>query len=241
LRLAENVIAFIASVSLALIATQDRASSGINLKTYWQKGISPGDWRDISQKCSQILAAYKANGLAQALHALWNDRRQRNVRDRIELLIRAKNDFKHDRGPKGEEDFKVECAKIQAALDDCMHGLGFFAEYPLRLIRDMSRIRGGRDVTLVTLNCMGDHPGFAQDHETYPDPLTKNDLYIEIEKENWTALYPFVVPHNCSQCNHREFYFVDRWPSKSGEATLKSFERGHTFESPEAGEALKGW
>jgi len=241
LRLAENIIAFVASVSLALVSPPDRASSGIDLRAYWRKGISPGDWREISQKCSRILISYRANPIAQALAALWNDRRHRTFRDRIDQLISRKNDFKHDRGPKNDEDFEAESAKTNAALADCMGALGFLAEYPLRLIRDMSRIRGGREVTLVTLTCMGDHPGFGQQQMTYPDALTKNDLYIEIEKDNWNQLYPFLLAHNCSQCNNREFYFVDRWPDKNGLAVLKSFERGHTYESGEAGEELARW
>jgi hypothetical protein len=241
LRLAENILAYVASVSLALISPQDRKSSGLDLKQYWQRGISPGHWREIAQKCSRLFSEYRANRLAQALHDLWNDRKKRSFQDRVDELIAAKNDFKHDRGPKTEDDFKVATGKVQNSLQDCMRELGFFAEHPLRLVRDMSGIRGRPEVSLVTLLCMGDHPGFVQQQTTYPSPVIKNDLYMEVVEDNWIALHPFVVPYDCPQCKNREFYFIDRWPGDGKPAILKSFERGHTQESNEVSKALSNW
>ena len=43
LRIAENILAFLASVSLVLLRKQDRDEAGIDLKEYWRSGISPGD------------------------------------------------------------------------------------------------------------------------------------------------------------------------------------------------------
>jgi len=159
-------------------------------------------------------------------------------RSRIEQLIRLKNDFKHDRGPKTEEDLRQATTGTQEALQDVMRELGFFTEHPIRLIRDVSGIRGSRSVNLNTLLTIGDHPGFTQQQINYPEPLTKNDLYIEAGKDDWTALYPFLVPYNCPQCKNREFYFIDRWQGKTGPATLKSFEHGHSQSINEIGNAL---
>jgi len=241
LRLAENILAFVASVSLALISPQDWTSSGVDLRQSWQRGISPGHWREIAQKCSRVLSKYSANRLAQALHDLWNDRRKRGFHDRVDDLIAAKNDFKHDRGPKTEEEFTEATGRVQIILQECMRELGFFAEHPLRLVRDMSGIRGRPEVSLVTLLCMGDHPGFVQQPTTYPSPVIKNDLYIELAEGNWTALHPFVIPYNCPQCKNREFYFIDRWPGDGKPAVLKSFERGHTQDSDDVSMALTSW
>jgi hypothetical protein len=47
LRIAENTLAFLASVSLVLLKDQDRDEAGIDLQEYWRSGISPGDWKDI--------------------------------------------------------------------------------------------------------------------------------------------------------------------------------------------------
>ena len=122
-----------------------------------------------------------------------------------------------------------------------MQDLAFLTEHPIRLVRDLDVARGTRSVVLHTLRCEGDHPGFPQERIGYPEPLTKNDLYIEVEPGHWVPLFPFVVPRNCPTCKTREIYFVDRWPGKGCPALLKSFERGHTVESNEVGEGFEIW
>ena len=54
LRFAENVLAFLASVSLALLREEDRERADLDLKKKWSGGISPGDWKEIVQKCSSV-------------------------------------------------------------------------------------------------------------------------------------------------------------------------------------------
>jgi hypothetical protein len=162
-------------------------------------------------------------------------------RERVEYLIKAKNDYKHDRGPKTDEDFSRETVNIREVLQECMQDLPFLTEHRIRLIRDVTGVRGSRVVSLNTLICMGDHPGLAQHQLTYPEALIKNDLYIEVESDRWVSLHPFLVPYNCPQCKNREFYFIDKWPEKQKAATVKSFERGHTQNVSDIVSALSSW
>ena len=105
----------------------------------------------------------------------------------------------------------------------------------------MDVARGTRSVVLHTLRCEGDHPGFAQETIHYPEPLTKNDLYVEVEPGRWNPLFPFLVARNCHLCKAREIYFVDKWNDKEKGALLKSFERGHSMEDSETARGLEAW
>ncbi len=70
LRFAENILAFLASVSLALLREEDRAKVGLDLKRLWSGGISPGDWKEITQRCSKVFAGYRDVPLASAIQRL---------------------------------------------------------------------------------------------------------------------------------------------------------------------------
>ena len=175
------------------------------------------------------------------MHFLWYERSRRKFRDRVDQLIVAKNDFKRDRGPKTDEDLEKATGNLATILAECLGDLAFLTEYPIRLVRDLTGVRNRPLVALRTLRIMGDHPGFKQEELTYPLPLMKNDLYIEMGADDWIPLYPFLVPRNCPQCKTREIYFVDKWQGRVGPATLKSFERGHTEEESGVGLALADW
>ena len=103
LRFAENILAFLASLSLALLKVEDREEADVDLAGYWRGGISPGDWRDIVRRCSKIFARYD-EPLARAIYGLKIRSEDKGFGRDVGALIRAKNDFKHDRGPKTLED-----------------------------------------------------------------------------------------------------------------------------------------
>jgi hypothetical protein len=241
LRLAEEILSFLASVSLALVGAPDRSGLVPVLVNAWRGGASPGHWHEISRHCARLLNNYADHRLAASLATLWESRETEGFRKRVEKLIRQKNDFKHDRGPKTDDDFQQAVHDTEAQLLECMQDIAFFTEHPIRLIRDMDRIRGSQSVTLSTLRCVGDHPGLAQEQINYPEALRKNDLYIEIQPLRWLPLYPFIVSRNCPLCRTREIYFVDKWEGKGKHALLKSFERGHTEENLEVGQELDNW
>jgi hypothetical protein len=156
-------------------------------------------------------------------------------------LKQAKNDFKHDRGPKIEEDYVSATVKVGPLLDTCMQELAFLTEYPIRLIYDVKVVRGSRNVSLLTYRCTGDHPALPQEQLEYPEALPQRDLFIEVTGRRWIPLFPFVTAHNCPSCKTREIYFVDRWQGSGKAALLKSFERGHTEEKMDVGTELISW
>jgi hypothetical protein len=241
LRVAENILAFLGSVSLALVDSSHHASLHDTLKQAWQGGISPGHWRDISQKTGKLFETDQNNKLALSLASLWRPQGRNRFPKNIEKLIKAKNDFKHDRGPRIEEDYEEATKEVGVLVDEVMSELSFLTEYPIRLITDLDGVRGSRRVVVQTLRFVGDHPGLIQERLEYPETLTKGDLYIQIQEGNWKSLFPFLSAHNCPHCKYRETYFIDRWNRAGGKTILKSFERGHTTEDNETASSLSNW
>ena len=214
LRVAENLLAFLASVSLALLKEEDREKAGLDLKKYWSGGISPGDWREIVGRCSKVFADYRGIPLAATIQKLKILSERKGFGRDVIGLVRAKNDYKHDRGPSSLEDVMIASDEVQAMLRRCMEALAFFAESPMRR-------EEGSDT---------DHNGESQG----------GALSLDMG-ENLVPLFPFIVPMVCPRCEIRETYFVDAWDTKRGTARMKSFERGHTMNNAEVSEALTEW
>jgi hypothetical protein len=94
LRIAENLLAFLASVSLTLLQKQDREEAHIDVQKIWQGGISPGDWRDIIKRCSDVFKTYQDFPLASQIVRLNISSGKKGIGPSADLLIRVKNDFK---------------------------------------------------------------------------------------------------------------------------------------------------
>ncbi len=109
----------------------DREEADVDLAGYWRGGISPGDWREIVRRCSKVFARYD-EPLARAIYGLKIRSEDRGFGRDVGALIRAKNDFKHDRGPKTLEDTLAASEEIQETIRRCMRALDFFAAYPMR-------------------------------------------------------------------------------------------------------------
>ena len=237
LRMAENILAFVASVTLALMEHAP-SGAGIDLKAVWRGGISPGDWLLIATKGAGFLNEKKAGGLALALKSLWKQgKKETDFQKSIRELIRAKNDFKHDRGPRISEEFARASVGVADHLKLCMSALEFFVQFPIRLVCDLNIDRGSGIPIIDTLRCVGDHPGFPQEIVRYSNPLPKNTLFIDIKDGRWVTLFPFMTAYHCLRCQAREIYLIDRWQDK--EATLKSFERGHVEKKEDIAEELE--
>ena len=148
LRVAENMLVFLASVSLALLKERDRKNANLDLVKKWSGGISPGDWKEIIQRCSKVFAGYGDVPLATAIQRLKIGTEQKGFgRDAIGL-IRAKNDFKHDRGPKDLEEIMDASDEAQGMLRRCMGALSFFADYPLARAEGSDASSGAHEVFL---------------------------------------------------------------------------------------------
>lgn len=241
LRVAENLLAFLGSVSLALLLEQDREATKIDPAEYWRAGISPGDWKDIIARCSKVFVTHKDNSLGMAIQRLNIGSEKKGFGADIALLISAKNDFKHDRGPSTEEDFSEASEVVRAALGRSMGALAFFASHPIRQVLDINVDRRGDRCLLKCLRYTGDHPGLPQEEITLSAPLHRGDLFIELADQTWVTLYPFLTARTCPRCKVRETYFIDKWDTRKAVVHVKSFERGHTEDTAEVSRALEEW
>jgi hypothetical protein len=239
LRFAENLLAFLGSISIAMLTNDDRAAIAHDLREQWSGGISPGGWKDLTNKCCRYLSHYTGNPVAERICGLKVASEKKGAfGEQLKFLIERKNDFKHDRGPKAEGDVKSQSGDMQTCLHECMKALTFLMRHPIRQVRDNDSIRRqpGR-IRLSCLRIVGDHPGFRQEQIDWHQSLTKGDLYLEIDEGHWIPLYPFVRVLTCPRCKVDEIYFIDKWNGEA--ATMKSFERGHTESCKETGRELQ--
>lgn len=241
LRFAENILAFLASTSLALLRERGHAGTNIRPEEYWRGGISPGDWKDIIGRCSRVFSEREDHPLARSIQNLNIRSEKRGFGRDIAALITEKNDYKHDRGPTVEEDIIAASNEVQERLDRCTQALAFFTEYPIRLVQDFDVDRSGEEFILKCLRYMGDGPGFHQEKITFDRALPRGDLFMDLGDRHWAQLYPFITTMNCPRCKFREVYSIDWWNEKRGVARLKSFERGHTEESEAISGSLTEW
>ena len=237
LRHAENMLAFLGSVSLALLDEGDYKESKIDLEEAWQGGISFGVWKLIVQLSSKSLQ-YKDDPLASAIHALNIGSEKKSFGADVAALISARNDFHHGRGPLTEEEIAIASNEAQERLQRCMEVLAFLTRYPIRLVQDFDVDRRSAAILLKCLRLMGDGPGFPQERVEFPRALPRGDLLMDLGSQNWLPLYPFVTASNCSRCRYRETFFIDQWKVRKGTVLMKSFERGHTEERKDISSAL---
>lgn len=241
LRVAENILAFLGSLSLALVETGDRAKLDVDLESCWQGGISPGHWKSIVDRCSRVFGGYGDQPLARDIAKLNVGSEKRGFGKDVVGLIRAKNDFKHERGPSTDEDLLEATRAVGELLRSCLEALAFLTDHPVREVRDIDVDRADRTIKLTCLRHMGESPGHEMEELRHPIPQPRGDLYVEVGPDRWVALYPFMLAINCTRCKAPETSFVDRWSRRDATALLKSFERGHTQENPGVGAALNVW
>jgi hypothetical protein len=247
LRLAENTLAFLGSVSLAVLDDERRVQMsealGQPTTSFWQGGISPGHWLQLAIHATRRLRDQSDSQLAEHLGGLELNKENRGVGKLLRSLVQAKNDFKHDRGPSVASEYKVACLLVTGVLSQVLGYLRFLADFRFYLVRDVNPHRRGNMADVVFLRCMGSNPGFLTEQWVYAPSVRKGDLYIELEPERLAPLYPFIHAQACEQCKAREFYFVDRLDAqRNGDsgtrgcvAGLKSFDRGHTAKDADIG------
>lgn len=137
-----------------------------------------------------------------------------------------------------EEDIVNASNEAQERLERCMEALSFFTQYPIRLVQDFDVDRRNDKFVLKCLRLEGDGPGFPQEKVDFPNALPRGDLVLDLGGQNWVQLHPFIVAANCSHCQYRETYFIDRWNDRKSTTVMKSFERGHTEERKDISEFL---
>lgn len=255
LRVAENILAFLGSVGLALVVSTNK-NQPVDLKefnyqklrNYWQGGISPGDWQDMASRSGAELRLVEQNVLIAAFISLWfkgRGTKQSQFARLLQELITKKNDFKHDRGPQAPNEYIEGTMALGQDLKACLQELALFVQHPMRFIEEADVDWRSRRAKLKTLVYVGDHPGLRRESISVSESLPKDKLYIEVNEGHLLPLYPLISVHYCSSCKTRETYFIDRWDPNDGKLVLKSFERGHTHSNntiiQQVGDDLKYW
>jgi hypothetical protein len=236
-KFAEVVLAFLASLSLAILDSSDRSSVRTLFFDSLQRGMAAGSLVEITRTIGRSLANYEDNNLALSLSMLWRSRHS-GFTNLANQIVAARNDLHHDRGPSSEAEFHQAVLGMDVILEQLLENMAFLVNHPIRLIRDIDRIRHSRRVILTTLRLDGDHPGLPQERMEYDEALTRNDLYVELRPGTLHPLYPFIVSRDCPRCGSREVFFVERWRGSGQPALLKSFERGHEERDVEIGNEL---
>ena len=193
------------------LTLNEMPASEIDLNEYWRSGLSPGDWRDIVGRCSKVFSAYGDNPLALSISRLNIRSERRGFGQDVAKLIRAKNDYKHDRGPTMVEDIAKASQEVQERLRQCMEKLSFFSDYPIRRVEDFNVSRSGDQFFLKCLRFMEDHPSFPQEEVVFHKGLPRGDLFMDLDGQGWVSLYPFIVTMTCLHCRAKETYFIDLW------------------------------
>ncbi|MGH3086154.1 MAG: hypothetical protein ACRDSJ_02400 [Rubrobacteraceae bacterium] len=237
LRHAENMLAFLGSVSLALLEGHDYAEADIDPKIPWQGGISFGSWKLVIQRSARVLRK-KDHSLASAICRLNIGSEKKGFGADIAHLISVRNDYHHGRGPLIEEEIVKASNEAQERLQRCMEAVSFLTQYPVRLVQDFDVDRHNDGFSLKCLRLMGDGPGFSQEKVDFPRALPRGDLVLDMGNGEWLSLYPFIIASNCPRCRYRETYFVDRWNDRKGIVVMKSFERGHPEDRGDVSDSL---
>lgn len=254
LRIAENLLAYLGSIGLAMISISqledntNKSSLTLQmLSEYWRGGISPGDWQDIGRRSGQFLRNDQQSSGIASFAALWFKGKGSKLSDftrTLQELITTKNDFKHDRGPQGDE-YERAIQSLKEKLDNAFHAIAFFVQYPIRLIQSIDNDWKTKETVISTLVYAGDHPGLRQEKLTTSQIISKGKLYLDLSHDFLVPLYPLISVHYCNSCKTRETYMIDRWEGRDGRTVLKSFERGHTHDNNEiakkVGEDFADW
>lgn len=241
LRVAENLLAFLANIGIALChccgvlaLDENKTLTAPSLYSFFGGGISPGDWQSMAYSAGYLLRNVDDYSLVKSFSSLWfkgSGAKASDFTKSTKRLAVLKNDYKHDRGPKISIEFEEASTEVQSLLDLCYEELSFLVKYPMRSIETLDIDWHSNEALFDTLEYVGDHPALPKKQVVYPKPLPKKKLYLELTKDIWANLYPFISVQVCPSCKTRETYFVDRWDSTGNKVTLKSFERSHTHES----------
>lgn len=241
LRAGENIMAFLASVTVAVARNRNEDWLKQNVTNNWPGGMSPGDWIELILDSLNLLENTQDDPLSRDLYLLWRQKKgkkETGFAKTLREIAEIKNDFKHDRTPISPS--LGERSKLRGKLREAMDGLGVFLSYPIRSVLEMDVDSKTSEMIFKTLRLSGDHPVLPTEEIRFIRPLRRNTLHIQDGENNWISLDPFLTFQECPECGHRETYFIDKWFEKKGLAQLKSFECGHTFNSDEIGETLNG-
>jgi hypothetical protein len=240
LRFAENILAFLASVSLSILKKEDRGKAGLDFKKYWAGGISPGDWKEIIQRCSKVFDKYKDVSLATAIRELNIGSEKKDFGHDVKELIMAKNDYKHDRAQTDLASMEYASIQVHEKLRRCMKALAFLTEYPILKVEQVDADPASGRFYLKCLRYVGADSDLPREERCLSKAPSEDELYLDLGDDTWVSLYPFMVPGSRLGSEATEIHFIDAWHAKKG-SRMKSFERGRAANDTGIAQSLMSW
>lgn len=225
LRGAENLLAFLGSLSLALVPASRRSELVIDVHKIWGNGIGPGDWWGISKQCRKYLAAEEYE-LPRHLARSLGDKKG-GIAKVLDGIVCQKNHFKHERALLSEGEAEEKNPQLWSDLNAVYHALEYLSVYPIRSVR---RSSFDPDDCRFLTSCLV-HQGLAIEREDikWTGPLPEKHLYVELRPTVWASLHPLMQRLYCRVCGDTEFFFLDKL-HPDGSGSMKSLERGHVCE-----------
>jgi hypothetical protein len=240
-RFAENLLAFLGSLSLAVLQPQDRPMAAAKL----DHGMTVGKWRDVVEEAARALRSYADNPLALAIGRLNIATKHKGFGADVEKIINARNEWAHPgEGPELTDDIAEASSVQRDRIAHCLEALSFLPDFPIRRIRLVDHGRSG-DWRFKCSVYRGDNAGLPQEDILFrselPEGELMGDLFVDLGKERWVSLFPVITVQKCTRCRSLETFYVDSWDRRRGSAGLKSFERGHAASDPEVTARLEDW
>lgn len=230
-RSAEGLIAFLASMSLALLENPTSKVKS-RLKT---RGATFGSWYVTFRDTASLLDERKG-ALYISIKELLGKEENTAFAQNMKWLIDRRNDFHHRDLPVGKET-DLLIGEARRRLEECIQETSILFDYhSLRLVLDYDAVRNSEKMIVTCLDYSGDHPAGRKVKEECVGAPKKQDLYVLQNGEDWISLYPFISIQYCRHCSARETYFIEVW--RGEEANLISFERAHEETSEEVGKDL---
>ncbi len=243
LRCAENFLAYLGSLGVALtqaasLSLKPGQDLKVNLVECWQGGVSAGHWIGIIRETTRALHRLSDPDRVPIpeFPSLWwkpgRKLRQTHIAETLEQLVKLRNDFHHNRGPRTPEGFEEAAEDIQHILLEVLRNSRFLTRYPLWYVTDCEAQRRSLLFRVTYKLCMGDHPRFAQHEAQHDRSLVRRCVYLWSDGRLFD-LTPWIVLRVCPTCGDEAMFFVDSVDKKKETITYKSFERGHTDQCTE--------
>ena len=237
LRCAENFLAYLGSLGVALaqaagLRLKPEGGLNVDLVRCWTGGISAGQWTQIVRETTRALRSLDdPDGVPiPEFSSLWwkagRKFRQTRTAEILKGLVKLRNDFHHNRGPKTPERFEEAAADIQHKLLEVLRNSRFLTRYPLWYVTDCEAQRRSSQFKVTYNLCMGDHPRFAQREAQHDRSLVRRCVYLRSGGRLFD-LTPWIVLRVCRTCGDETMFFVDSVDRGKETITYKSFERGH--------------
>lgn len=233
LECAETVITFLGLIALIMMRVAGESVGYLtemsDRLTNKNRGTNLGDWVAILDEVKGNKALRSLNYVPFYEVARFLD--EAKVYQSLTTLKENRNANAHGRGPHGAE-IGEKITESMIALRTLLEATEFLSSYPIHYIETTKRdsITGITRYQYRTI--MGDHVAVpVLSAEITSSELEAGSLYLVDRQGTPHLLRPYMVRKECKVCGRWEIFYLDSF--KKNVCTLKSMEKGHTFEDRE--------